>query len=101
MIQESTQFRQMNHLQLKFKCGDDEGIKKLLAVKLKETKQLSEDYKHKLEQTEDTLGNYGQQNEVLKLELQSMREENRRISDEMKIEAQKIMNDQKEKMLLE
>jgi hypothetical protein len=30
-----------------------------------------------------------------------MREENRRISDEMKIEGQKTMNDQKEKMLLE
>ena len=98
-IVETNLFKQLTHLNLRFKSGTDETLKRYLAGKLLQFKTENENLNIKLEQTEDTLSTQLLNNDKLKAENQGVREENRRIMDELKLESQRQLNDLKERML--
>ena len=98
-IIESNGFRQLVHLSLKFKQGDDENMKKYLATRLQEFKAENLDLKTKLENTEDALNLQNTANEKLKAEVKVEREENAKLSDSIKLDAQRQFNDLREQML--
>ena len=55
LIIQTTEYREIVQLNLRFKQANDEGIKKYLAGKLKESKEKIEDLSFRLAQSEDSL----------------------------------------------
>ncbi len=100
-IVEVNNFKQLTHLSLKFKRGDDEGTKKYLAERLQEFKAENQDLKTKLENTEDSLNLQVTANEKLKADLKAEREENAKIAEAIRLDAQRQFNELKEQMLTE
>lgn len=95
-------------INLKFKQANDEGIKKYLAAKLKEEKDKNSELNNKMNNMENGLYQTANDREQIHIEMQQLREENRRILDvqehkvaQIKIEEHKKINEVKEKMLLE
>lgn len=100
-IVQTNQFKASDHLRLRFKRGNDESIKKYLAEKYKQSiTSLAETQERNLS-LEQAFKNSQETNEQLMFDIQQLREENRRIVDQMKIEEQKKVNEVKEKMLVE
>lgn len=100
-IVQQNQFKASDHLKLIFRKGNDENIKKYLASKLKEATQNNAILKDKSSSLEIGYQKAQETNEQLMYEIQQLREENRRVVDQMKIEEQKKVNEVKEKMLVE
>ena len=95
------QFKASDHLKLKFKKGNDESIKKYLSTKLKMTKEALIEIQQKCGQLEQTHHKVLETNEQLMFDTNQLREENRRVVDQMRIQEQKSINEVKEKMLVE
>ena len=100
-IVQQNQFKASDHLRLKFKRGNDEAIKKYLSCKLKDAKSKIDELFQKSNEFEQAYAKGQETNEQLMYDISQLREENRRIVDQMKIEEQKKINDVKEKMLVE
>eukprot|EP01022_Parablepharisma_sp_SALTPOND_P015114 TRINITY_DN2110_c0_g1_i2.p3 TRINITY_DN2110_c0_g1~~TRINITY_DN2110_c0_g1_i2.p3 ORF type:complete len:568 (+),score=112.13 TRINITY_DN2110_c0_g1_i2:387-2090(+) len=100
-IVEINHFKQLTHLSLRFKSGDDESTKKYLAARLQEFKAENTELKTKLENTEDSLNLQMNANEKLKADLRTEREENAKLADAIRLDAQRQFNDLKEQMLAE
>lgn len=105
---EQNQYQTLAHLSLKLKQGNDETVKRHLASKLKESKEAIMNLKRSLDALDDTYAKSVSTNEQIMTEFNQLREENRRIVDQLKIEEQKRLNEMKEssfsvqeKMLLE
>lgn len=88
------------HLSLKLKQGNDETVKRHLAGKLKETKEQMALMKRSLESLEEAYTkatyDYNHTHEQVMTELLQLREENRRVVDQLKIEEHKRINEMKE-----
>ena len=100
-IVQTNQFKASDHLRLRFKKGNDEAIKKFLSEELKNAKVNARTLNEKALNLESVYVKQNETNEQLMYDIQQLREENRRVVDQMKIEEQKKINDVKEKMLLE
>ncbi len=96
---ETNQFKQLTHLSLRFRTGDDEVLKQYLAKTLKTYKAESESLAAKLESTEDALNMQVNANEKLKADLKIEHDENRKLEESLRLETQKQLNDLKEQML--
>mmetsp|Transcript_15129 Transcript_15129/g.10988 ORF Transcript_15129/g.10988 Transcript_15129/m.10988 type:complete len:105 (-) Transcript_15129:85-399(-) len=80
-VVEMSSFRDIVHISLKLKQGTDDHIKKYLAERLKECKESLEFFRQSGSQMEEGLHKSQTTNEALMIELQQLREENRRIVD--------------------
>jgi hypothetical protein len=107
-IIEVGQFREISYINLKLKQGNDESIKKYLATKLKETQDLAEQFRETIANTEnvlrcteDAFEKTKEEKDSLQRSTNTVRDEQRRNLDLMKVEEQKRANEVKEKMLLE
>ena len=100
-VVETNQFKQLTHLSLKLRNGNDETLKQHLAKKLQSFKAECEALSQRLENAENTLNLQASANEKLKAELKQERDENRKLADAMRNEGQKQQNDMKEQMLAE
>lgn len=100
-IVQTNQFKASDHLRLKFRKGNDEVIKRYLSSKLKDATQSSKDLAERSAGLEQAYAKAQETNEQLMHDIQQLREENRRVVDQMKIEEQKKINEVKEKMLVE
>ena len=89
------------HLSLRLKQGNDETIKKHLALKLKEARELIDGLKKSEMSMNEALKSATSTNEQIMADNGQLKEENRRVVDELKLEEQKHINDLKEKMLAE
>ncbi len=94
-------FKQLVHLSLKFRPCDDESLKKYLATRLQEFKAENEALRTKLETTEDSLNIQTSTNEKLRADSKSERDENGKLADSIKLDAQRQFNELKEQMLAE
>jgi len=88
-------------LVIRLKQGNDESIKKHLSGRLKEATEKIENLSSFLSNTEEAYQKAASTNEQLMGDLSMLREENRRLADQFRIEEQKKLNELKEKMLLE
>lgn len=100
-IIQQNQFKASDHLRLKFRRGNDDQIKKYLANKLKSSLNLINELQDKSSTFETSFQKSTETNEQLMFDITQLREENRRIVDQLKIEEQKKINEVKEKMLVE
>lgn len=100
-IVQQNQFKASDHLRLRFLRGNDQQIKKYLANKLKTSLNLISELQDKSSTFETSYHKSTETNEQLMYDIQQLREENRRIVDQLKIEEQKKINEVKEKMLVE
>jgi hypothetical protein len=83
---EQNQYQTLVHVSLKLKQGNDDTIKRYLAGKLKETRE-SLDLKSKtLISLEDALVKAQTSNEQLMADYTQLREDNRRLVDQMRLE---------------
>ena len=86
---------------MRLKQGNDETIKKHLAGKLKESRESCEQLRRSLDTLDEVYGKTTQTNEQIMIEFNQLREENKRIVDQLRLEEQKKLNELKERMLLE
>jgi hypothetical protein len=98
---EQNQYQTLVHVSLKLKQGNDETIKKYLAGKLRETRDVLESKVKAMSSMEDTLVKAQTSNEQLMTDYNQLREDHRRLVDQMRLEEQKHMNELKERMLIE
>lgn len=100
-VVQTNQFKASDHLRLRFKKGNDESIKRYLAEKLKDATASNKMFAEKAGGLEQAYQKAQETNEQLMYDISQLREENRRVVDQMKIEEQKRINEVKEKMLVE
>lgn len=98
---ETNQFKQLTHLSLRFRTGDDETLKQYLAKTLSTYKTQAESLAARLETTEDALNVQTNQNEKLRLDLKHEQDEAAKQADSLRLDAQKQFNSLKEQMLAE
>lgn len=80
---ELNQYQTLAHLNLRLKVGNDEALKKYLAGKLKEYKELNESLKTNVESLNEAYGKSTNTNEQIMMEFNQLREEKRRIVDKL------------------
>ena len=100
-IVQTNQYKQLSHLNLTLKAGNDDSVKKYLAIKLKEFKEENQILKHKLETKEEILKAELLNSENLQKEINKIKDEKNAMIQAMKIEEQRKLTDQKETMFSE
>ena len=100
-IVQTNLYKQLSHLNLTLKAGNDEAIKKYLAIKLKEFKEESLTLKQRLDSKEEILKVELLNNENLLKEINKIKEEKNSMIQAMKIEEQRKLTDQKETIFSE
>lgn len=98
---EQNQYQTLIHVSLRLKQGNDESIKRHLATRLKDSRDTCDQLKRSLETLDQAYHKATTTNEQIMAEFNQLREDNRRIVDQLKIEEQKHLNELKERMLLE
>ena len=98
IIQEITQFRQLNHLIVRFKSATDSSLKKYLANLVKEYKSKSENFSRETVRLTENLENNNKELKYLKDELSNIKTSNFNELENFKIEHLKELNDTKEKL---
>jgi len=100
-VVEQTQYQAIVKVSLRLKQGNDEAVKKHLALKLKEAREANEALRKSAGELETLYGSASASNEQLMQEFAQLREERRRMSDQMRLEEQKSLNDLAQRNLAE
>lgn len=98
-IIETNLFKQLVHLSLRFRSGNDEIIKTHLASRLKEFKASCEDLQQRLNQTEESLELRTAQYNDISRQYQTVKIENDRRLEERRLEDQEKLTTVRQQML--